>query len=1009
MNTSGGLIVLICDKPDSDQQIDRWVMGFIQCVMNRGFLKSASQNLVRFKCLEKEDPPRIYIFICKSAEVITFSYNAYVREERFVWPMENASVVQQILNTAHSHHNNAKCSSVITKPLGKLDAPISLHESDTVEFKHCYSDTSKKKELQSLDAVEFKRRLQGDKGYIECICAFANSHGGSLLIGVEEGGKFHVVRGFKIAEDEKQKIYDCLKMEIEKCIWKGDAKYKPCDGKDWQIFYHDVMGEKRQVMEICISKHARGMFLRSPIYYLVDKYGKLESNAPPRDQDNVMQRGATIQHEMFEKWKKEFQADSNATEDDHAQRSFRRHWNKPDGLNTYTSVQSSFSAGGPKDNVQTAAAAKEEDTHDETKVPKSFRESESEYKTGINTPSLNLINCCTTKMAEHIKSFKDTKTWFPHWETMQGEFPEDAQFAELINFIDADDWNGVATVICGDIDPDASTDQAALAVANCSLICHVLITRKGETPILICCIKETYSNERTQENLDKLVTFALSNARMLKRQYLLATVNKPYRSCIFHFDVEVLVVPTEGNITKIWSSRWPNIQPVVYPDADSEVQYSLSCNGVAERLLKTRYSVRDRYGNVLTEHLTEAQARILYERNERVLIVSGKSGTGKTVIALHLVHSARSRACQRLRDEDVLYVCSNAGLEAFIRSQVSCRVMVVKKTDCITSEQRDILCQAKLVILDDLHAIQLGKEWKDGWEKLDLENPTDLYSILFCQAARETNVAIFFDPDQDYEGHLPDNFDKWLRNLAERVDGILPQDIVIITLTERIRNSREINRFMQANQNQAQVPGTITCLNEEEGDDIRYEYIGVDFKDSVNILNEKLCALEKKYSPKSIAILCDDATHTLKMKTWLMQKFQRTFQKDGNYPVNNIVLCSLEDFGGLEADVVLFLLPPKLESEAIKVSWRYINTICSRAKQRLEFLLPWEPREEETKEGRIANLLDLFETVSVQHIPMQERPNLTKIIIPLPQHEVLAAIHLCIYMWPHVFVIRVQI
>ncbi len=978
MNTSSGLIVLFCPRPDSDQQRDRWVMGLEHVLMNRWIPKSSFQNLVRFKYLEEGYQLRIYMFVCKSPQVITFRYNAYVRQATFIRQMEDARRVQQMLNGAHINHNSARCYSVVNKLLGKSQSfklndpiPAPYRENETMEFKHCYSDKSKKKELESFGAGELRQRLQGDGGYIEYISAFANSHGGSLVIGVEEGGKVPVVRGFKIAEDEKQKIHDCLKMEMEKCIWKGDPKYKPCYGNDWQILYHDVMGEKvtgkRQLIEICIPKHAGGMFLRPPIYYLVNKYGKLESNAAPHEQDKFEQKGDTIQHEMFEKWKKEFQTDFNATEEVHTQSSFRRHWNRPDGGNTYTSVQSGFSAGGSKNDVPVAAAVKEEEEgrHDETtKVPKSFRESESEHKTDIDTPSLNLTDCCSTKMAEHIKSFKDTKTWYPHWETMQEEFPEDARFAELINFIDADDWDGVATVICGDIDPDAKTDQAGLAVANCSLICHVLIARKGETPILICCIKETYFNERTQENLDKLVTFALCNARMLKRQYLLATVNKPYQSCIFHFDVEVLVVPTKGSIEKIWSSSWPDSQPVVYPHADSEVEYSVSCNGVAERLLKTRYSVRDRYGNVLTEHLTEAQARILLERNERVLIVSGKSGTGKTVIALHLVHSAQSRTCQRLREEDVLYICSNAGLEAFIRSQVLCRTMVVKKTDCLSSEQREILCRAKLVIVDDLHAIQLGKEWKDGWEKLDLENPTDLYSMLFRQAARGTNIAIFFDSDQDYEGHLPDNFHKWLRNLAERVDGILPQDIVIITLSERIRNSREINRFMQANQNQAQVPGMITCLNEEEGDDIRYEYIGGTIGESVSILNEKLCTLEKTYSPKSIAILCDDASHTLKMKTWLMQKYRRAFQEDGDYPVHNIVLCSLEDFGGLEADVVLFVLPPKLESEAIKASWKYINTICSRAKQRLEFLLSWEPREEKTKEGKIANLLDLFKMVS---------------------------------------------
>ncbi len=975
MNTSGGLIVLYCTKPDSDQQRDRWLMGLESVLTNKWIPESTFQSLVRFQYLEIGDQLRIYMFVDKAPHVITFSYNAYGRQTTGIRSLRDATRVQQMLNEAHAGSSSVEWHPSMEKRLAKFQSfkindpiPTEYRENETMEFKHCYSDRAKKKELHSLSGKEFKQRLIGDGGYIQYISAFANTHGGSLALGVEEGGKFPVVRGFIITEDEKQKIHDCLHAELDKCLWHGDPKYKPYFGHDWKLMYHNVLEQggtsKRQLIEICIPKHAGGMFVRSPIYYLVSKYGKLESNMGPHSKSKSQQKDEPNQHEMFEKWKKEFHAPNGANYmyELHTKCSLRSHWNRTPEGGTAEREQNKLPSSVLKyDLPATTAAAAEEDRPDDLKLPKSFRESQSEHKTDINVLSLSLRDCCSTKMAKSIQNLEGTKHWCPHWETMRGEFPEDARFDELVAFIGAGDWNGIATVIDRNTDTDINTGKDEFDVANSRLICHVLITRKGKTPILICCIRDKSCSGRTREDLDKLVGFAVSNGRKLKRRYLTTTVNNPYRSCMFHFVIHVLIVPTVGDITKVWDSSWTDSQPVIYPQGDTAAQYSLSCNALAEWLLKTRYSVRDRYGEILTEHLTEAQARVLFDRNERVLIVRGKSGTGKTVIALHLVHEALSCG---LRDEDVLYICSSAGVEAYVSAQVPCRVMVVKTTDCLSSEQKDFLSKMKLIIVDYIHAIQLGAEWKGSCDTVVLESdPTDLYRAMFLKAAHGSKVAIFFDPDQDYEGHLPAEFDKRLRDLAESVEGLLPQDIRIVTLGDRIRNSREINRFMQANQNQAKVGGTISCLNEEDGDDIVYGYIGRNLEDSANLLNEKLGALEKKYNPKSIAIVCDDTDQRDSMRRLLLERFHRIFQTARQYPVRRMVLCSLEDFGGLEAHVVLFLLPPKFETEAIKVPWKYINTISSRAKQRIEFLLPWEPQEKASKQGKIHRWLRVFKRV----------------------------------------------
>ena len=966
MNTSGGLIVLYCKKPDSDQQRDKWLMGLESALVNNWIPESIVQSLIRFQYREIDEQLRVYMFVGKAPHVITFSYNAYGRHATCIRPIRDATRVQQMLCERPSSFSNVEWLSPMKKLLTKVQAfkvgdpiPAEYRENKDMEFKHCYTDISKRKELHSFGVKELKQRLHGDGGYIQYISAFANTHGGSLVLGVEEGGKFPVVRGFEISEEEKQKIHECLHAALESCIWYGNQAYKPCCDRDWKLLYHDVIeqGEtsKQQLIEICVPKHAGGLFLRSPVYYMVDKGGALGSNVKQPNNNKTPQDNPS-QHEMLELWKKAFHACSNSDEETSKQGAIKTHYTTATKINI-PAVKCKQTRHSPDE----ASVEQHEETDkgpDETKLPKSFKESQSVYKTDITVLNMNVRDCCSSKLANHIQTMKNTKTWYPPWQTMQHRMLREARFSDLINFIDACEWSGVASVISEHTDAEDQKDRPS--VDNCSILCHVLIIREAKAPVLICCVKDTSRSARTQEDLDKMIEFALCKGRMLKRQYILSIANRFWQSVIFHFEIQVLLVPTVGDITKVWDSRSIGSQPVTYPAMDGDVQHMIACTGLAEWLLKTRHSVKDRYGDILTQHLTEAQARILLDRKERVLIVSGKSGTGKTVIALHLVYEALS---QGMTDKDVLYICSNEGLEAFIRSQVPCQVMVVKKADCLA--QRGDLLKKKLVVVDDIHAIKLQTNWKEKWGRVDWQtDPSDLYMMLFLQAARGTNVAVFFDPDQDYMENLPSDFDTRLRDLAGQVDDMLTHDIQVVTLTERMRNSREINRFLQASLNQAKVPGTISCLSEQQGDDVLYEYIGKTAEDNATILNEKLVVLENKYSPKSIAILCDDIDQLNTIKSLLMEKFQRNFQTPRRYPVRQMVFCLLEDFGGLEADVVLFLLPPRFDTDAIKVSWKYINTISSRAKQRLELLLNWEPLKEETRQGKIATLLELFATVS---------------------------------------------
>ncbi len=976
MNTSGGLILLYSNTPDSDGKRDRWMMGFEFYLTNNWIPEQLLQELVSYQYLETESGQlRIYVFVSKSTSLVTFDFNAFGRLATGVRPIKDQMVLK-LLNDSHNVNSERECESQLGNIPQKGNAftiddpiPATHRESETMEFKHCYvqqfGEESKKTELPLFSADKIKQRLGENMKYL---CAFANTQGGSLVLGVEEENKkVPIVRGFPVDdyyEPEEKHLTQYLNDKLSQCIWHGEPGYKPVRGRDWNVFYHNVIakdGRERKMIEVRITKHDGGMFLQSPVYYVVDRNGKIEEN------------------QNFHDWKIRFQTTTTTLHSDKtdAQGHLRKHIDKPDPEIKGKQVQDSGTLPGFEDQPQQVTA----EAPAESKLPKSFKESQSEYKTAILIQGLSMHDCCTNKMTRNIKELQQEgegdKIWYPSIEDIRKRLPGDAFSDKLMTFLREKEWKGLASIV----EIEDQSDRAGRSDGH-RLICNMLIVREREPPLLISCFGTSDQCEIKKQGLESLVDYALDNGRALKRQFLENTANRQHQSCLFHFDMDVLLVSREGIVKTIWESR--KVRPVVYPNTCQEKQHTIACNGLSVELLRTRASVKDRYGQILIEHLTEAQAKVLHAEEKRVLIVVGKSGTGKTVIALHLAKEASDARKEGRVNEDIVYICSNDGLKSFVSSQVLCPVIVVKSTNSLSPAQKDLLKNASLIIIDDVHAIELDKNckyWVSSSIALDIgdvdameiddnmENkPDDLYVMLFkCAAEKNTRVAVFFDPEQDYKGNLPADFDKKLRNLAETHCGVMPQDITIVALRERIRNSQEINRFMQANQNQAKIPGTIECLNERPGDDVVYQYIGSSVQESAKVMNEKLVVLEAKYEPRSVAILCDDHEQMEGIKTQMIDQHYRYFQDENVYPIQHTVITNLENFAGLEAEVILFLLPRNFRTANVKMNWKYINVISSRARERLEFLLPWKPaNEEEELDDRLLNLLELFKIVSTE-------------------------------------------
>ncbi len=919
-------------------------MGFEGHLVYNWVLESQLQELVRYQYLEKDGRLFIYIFVSASPRLLTFDYHAFGRLATGIRPLKDFQRVREMLHEPHNSALAGDCESQLGTLLPddqafRIDEPIpaKYRESQTMEFKHCYSSekTPEKAELACFRANILKQRL---RDYLDYLSAFANTQGDSLVLGVEESGKFPVVRGFPVAQDqeaEERQLTEFLDKRLKECIWHGDPDYKPVMDQDWTVFYHRVIeedGRERKLIEVRITKHCGGMFLQSPVHYVVDSNGKMK------------------EQKAFGDWKAHFPDTTTTCHVDNtdAQHELRKHTERERAEVNTRADRGNDVLPIPKDQPQLIAG----EAAAETKLPKSFREGQSEHKTDILVQGLSMHDCCTDRMAQHIKTLRPAgdNMWIPSIQHIREQLPDDTHSDKLIMFLQQRDQSGLAALI--DVSKELVTTTGSSIPGWMG---YILLISEHKSPLLVCCIGRGYQREISEKDLEILVDGALGRGRWLKRTFLTSPVNQRHQSCLFHFDIEVLLVPVEGDVRAVWDSR--KKQPVTYPNASQEEQYTIVCNGLAQELLRTRASVKDRYGQVLTEHLTEAQARVLRGERKRVLIVSGKSGTGKTVIALHLAKEATQPGSEK---QDVVYICSSAGLKSFVSSQVSCSVIRLNRTNSLPPSQKAMLLKAKLILVDDVHAIELDELWES--------NPDDLYRMLFTHSTKpNTRIAIFFDPEQDYKEHLPLNFDQRLRSLAETVPGVLPQDVTIVALNERIRNSQEVNRFMQANQNQAEITGTIECLNESPGDDVIYEYIGSDIVESVKIMNAKLEFLEEKYGARAIAILCDDHEQMNEMKTRLTEQFNRRFQDENEYPIQYTVICSMEDFGGLEAEVILFLLPRNFGAGNVKVSWKYVNVISSRARERLEYLLPWKPEQEEDPQEHLSKLLELFKSVSLLH------------------------------------------
>ncbi len=251
MNTSGGLIVLrVADGPLSITNVIKWQIRF-QCYVNDTCLGNQGlRSLVEIHHKVIADQHYSILFVFKSSKLVTFSYNAYVSHDAGQERITSDDVAKQIMQMADNEPQEKPRSRLadLQAEIGSFtmgeQLPVEYWEGATMGYKHSRS-------VRKFSAMEIAQKLE--RSLLVTISAFANTRGGSLLVGVDDKSGvigYHLPDSQEEEEEEERKLTQYINTELRKCIWNGK---KPDHDRYWKVFYYDVNswggGRRCQVRE----------------------------------------------------------------------------------------------------------------------------------------------------------------------------------------------------------------------------------------------------------------------------------------------------------------------------------------------------------------------------------------------------------------------------------------------------------------------------------------------------------------------------------------------------------------------------------------------------------------------------------------------------------------------------------------------------------------------------------------------------------------------------------------
>ena len=866
-------------------------------------------------CISKnERENEMYFFTNKPINMVTHNYNAYdlkqSHPESIVSNTELLRVIRTctcINETICEKHKDLATQSQILSVLPNRNRLVANQPFPALESgseTHFYRNFQLN--YRSLADVLNTQSVRCE--ILELVSALANTKGGSIFLGVTNTATPTVV-GYGLGEDDmkctEDRISDILtgRNPGPVTIW-GHPQIDSTHY--WKTFIHDLVSDERKVIEICVKHCPGGMFCALPVWL------------------DIKDTGEIYQVDSFYEWEKQVLRGTSVSFLDDETDPYRKHLKSEEMVDKDTSPDLSMTATETSGMIQ--------ESPEQTASSSEFHWWLSDDS--VVAESLRFDQCCSKDLADRDMTISTAFSTFPPTAAIIERFARIACLQDTL-------WgilhghkgdSGIAVFI------EKVPDTMHTIMKDVSHEDHVIdlvILKTNQPPVLVTIFKDESSRAVAKK-------YCLKLGKLLKRNCC-TYMDRDKGSMKFFFKCQLYFIGHQ--LVNLQQEAWypeAYLQPSI--ETLNAVRYTLA------RVLLDCQHITDRYGNIMVRHLSSLQAKVLLERRPKVLIVKAIAGSGKTVLALEM---ARRLKEQHGKKRTILFLCRSKGLAAFVKSQTKGSEVFQSVEGCnserISKLNISFFNQYTDIILDDAHAIPVSGEPK-SWT---------MYNSLFSSLKKgKGHACILLDPDmQDYRGCTPGDFVAQLEALAGRYVG--NYHVKVEPLGKILRNSRRICQFTKACLGTDNYVDELTTVRQIPEDGVFFHNIQgreASQKDTTTLLS-RLSDLEQ-YRRQDITILTENHEDKEWVKETLKSKYET--QDTTQFPVENVVVDTLENFEGLESPVILFIIPQSWGSGYVG-SLKYRLCVVTRAISRLEFLLPWDASQ---RQQELAELNKAF-TLSV--------------------------------------------
>ncbi len=531
----------------------------------------------------------------------------------------------------------------------------------------------------------------------------------------------------------------------------------------------------------------------------------------------------------------------------------------------------------------------------------------------IELSDFEVDDCCVEAISKELQSLKGEEEKTVAFINATQKRPEN--YVKFRDHIRDNQYKGIASVI--------------KAEEN---LMHVLVIDKDTFPTVICC----FENGADRANRSKAFEFGLE-----LHTFLMSSVNAEHLPLHFYLEVQMLTLLPNGEVDPC--NLLDKHELVPYDRLAAASHGQVAYNLLAKNLMQD-YS--EETCIMLMKHLRAKQARRILEKKEKIVVVVGKSGTKKIEVALAMIKEATEtnpRAQKR-----ILVICASDNIQGCEDLLKMCTMWKINE-DSLSDDQKSDLKKYDLVVVRAFHALVLAERWDEGG--------SDFYKQLLTTVNSSAKVIIFVDSDQKFktlEDLMQDEFHTKVVNLAKNT---LPTSAVDSDQLQRIKNSPSDHT-----KNDKQLDfSNVRCDHQKEVGHVTCFFMKTSVKENNGCVSDILDKLRKVYEKDSIVILYSELEDQLRsdLQSWIKNGEQ--------FPIRDTAMCPLEEYygGGVEADVILFLFPPKWGLDHLD-NEKYIQ--CGKIAYSQDvlqlFLLPCEKIQTDELEKELKDFLLLMNPVS---------------------------------------------